>query len=117
MSIGTRIAELRKAQGISQGDLARNLEVSRQAVSKWEQGLSFPDTLKLIQLAELLDADVQYLATGTRAETPPPVVEEKIVVREVIRHVPRAEVKRNPLDNYLLAGGGFLVGLLVGLIF
>ncbi len=117
MTLGTRITELRKERAISQGDLARELDVSRQAVSKWEQGQSTPDPQKLLKLAELLQTDVQYLATGVKTEPPAPIIEERIVVREVIRHVPRAPVKANPLDKYLIAGGGFLLGLLVGLLF
>ena len=64
MSIGERITELRKAQNISQAQLAKALEVSRQAVSKWENGQSIPDMVKMIQLADLLKTDTEYLATG-----------------------------------------------------
>ena len=64
MSIGERITELRKEQNISQLQLAKALEVSRQAVSKWENGQSIPDMVKLIQLADLLKTDTEYLATG-----------------------------------------------------
>ncbi len=71
MSIGERIADLRKKQNISQFQLADALEVSRQAVSKWENDLSSPDTLNLIKLADLLNTEVEYLATG-RHSTPPP---------------------------------------------
>jgi len=40
MTIGERIAELRRAAGLSQEQLAELLEVSRQAISKWETGVS-----------------------------------------------------------------------------
>lgn len=126
MTIGQRITMLRKEKDISQSELARRLDVSRQAVSKWEQGQSSPDTAKLIQLAEILDTEVEYLATGTKPEPSSVVlnvvetverVEEKIVVKEVIRHVKRKPVKKNPIDYYLVGGMGFLLGILVGLIF
>ena len=52
MSVGERISLLRKEQKISQGQLADTLGISRQAVSKWENGQSSPDTLNLIRLAE-----------------------------------------------------------------
>ena len=95
MSIGERIMELRKEAGISQADLSKALEVSRQAVSKWENDLSAPDTVKLIQLADALDTDVEYLATGNHSvlKAPPQVVTmvrpvEKIVeVEKVIEKV------------------------------
>ena len=64
MAIGERIAELRKQRNISQVQLAKALEVSRQAVSKWENDLTTPDTLNLIRLADVLDTDTEYLATG-----------------------------------------------------
>ena len=124
MNIGERITALRKEKDISQTQLAKRLNVSRQAVSKWEQGVSSPDTTKLIQLAEILGTEVEYLATGTHPEPGSVVlnvvetverVEERVV--EVIRHVPRKPVKKNPIDYWIVGGGGFLVGLLVGLLF
>ena len=126
MNIGARIMALRKEKSISQTELAKRLNVSRQAVSKWEQGVSSPDTERLIQLAEILGTEVEYLATGTHPEPGSVVlnivetverVEEKIVVKEVIRHVRRKPVKKNPIDYWIVGGAGFLLGLLVGLIF
>lgn len=126
MNIGERIMALRKEKNISQTELAKRLNVSRQAVSKWEQGVSAPDTERLIQLAEILGTEVEYLATGTHPEPGSVVlnivetverVEEKIVVKEVIRHVRRKPVKKNPIDYWLVGGAGFLLGLLLGLIF
>ena len=126
MNIGERIMALRKEKNISQSELAKRLNVSRQAVSKWEQGVSSPDTERLIQLAEILGTEVEYLATGTHPEPGSVVlnivetverVEEKIVVKEVIRHVKRKPVKKNPIDYWIVGGAGFLLGLLVGLIF
>ena len=126
MNIGERIMALRKEKNISQTELAKRLNVSRQAVSKWEQGVSSPDTERLIRLAEILGTEVEYLATGTHPEPGSVVlnivetverVEEKIAVKEVIRHVKRKPVKKNPLDYWIVGGAGFLLGLLVGLIF
>lgn len=94
MSIGERIMELRKAAGISQGELSKALEVSRQAVSKWENDLAYPDVSNLIHLADLLDTDIEYLATGRRTygRRPPVVIRttetvEKIVEKPVIQTV------------------------------
>ncbi|MBP3660974.1 MAG: helix-turn-helix transcriptional regulator [Oscillospiraceae bacterium] len=124
MNLGERIISLRKERSISQTELARRLNVSRQAVSKWEQGTSSPDTAKLIQLAEILETEVEYLATGIRPEPKSVVLnvvetveKEKVVVREVIRHVKRRPVKKNPIDYWLVGVLGFLLGVLVGLIF
>ena len=86
MSIGERISELRKSQNISQGQLADALSISRQAVSKWENDLSVPDALKMIQLADLLDTDIEYLSTGRRnfSRRPPVVLNEVQIVEKVI---------------------------------
>ena len=62
MSLGERILELRKAADISQGQLAEDMGVSRQAVSKWES----PDTSKMIRLAEVLNTEVEYLVSGRK---------------------------------------------------
>jgi transcriptional regulator with XRE-family HTH domain len=70
MSIGQRISERRRSFGYSQEYIAEQLNVSRQAVSKWEQDLSAPDTYNLIALAELLDVSVEYLATGKQRPEP-----------------------------------------------
>ena len=55
------IKTLRKAKGLSQEELAIKLNVVRQTISKWEQGLSVPDAEMLIKLAEVLDTNVSTL--------------------------------------------------------
>ncbi len=125
MSIGERILTLRKTKAISQGDLAKQLGVSRQAVSKWENDQSSPDTLNLIKLADLLETEVSYLATGrSEIKPPPPIV---INLLSKVEHVPPPPVRSspavrrtpppirwNPRFLLLLGGGCFLVGVLLG---
>ena len=55
------IRSLRKGKGLSQEELAVRLNVVRQTVSKWEQGLSVPDAEMLVSLAEVLETDVSTL--------------------------------------------------------
>ncbi len=69
MTLANRISRLRKEKKLSQELVADTLCVSRQAVSKWENGLSSPDTENLIALAKLLEVDVDYLATGQLTES------------------------------------------------
>lgn len=127
MSVGERITALRKERSLSQGQLAEALEVSRQAVSKWENDLSSPDTIKLIKLAEVLDTEVEYLATGRKPvyEEPPIVlnmvkkvdkVVEKVVEKPVIKRVVRVKYLRNPLEFLVLGIVCFLLGLVLGLL-
>lgn len=104
MSIGERIAELRKEQNLSQVQLADAMEVSRQAVSKWETDQSSPDSLKLIKLAQILDTDIEYLTTGRRSygRRPPVVIKtvetvEKVVEKPVIQVVEKVVEVEKPV--------------------
>ena len=90
MSIGERIIQLRTQLGINQAQLAAAMDVSRQAVSKWENGQSVPSAAKRIKLANILDTDIEYLSTGRIVvPTRPPVVLEtvKTVEKPVIQVV------------------------------
>lgn len=64
LKIGEVIRELRGRKGISQETLAGVCRVSMQAVSKWENGQSYPDITFLPVLAEYLQVSVDYLLTG-----------------------------------------------------
>ena len=68
MSLGENINRLRSRQGMSQGDLAEALEVSRQSVSKWETDASVPELEKLIKLSELFGVTLDQLVTGKEPE-------------------------------------------------
>ena len=143
MSVGERINELRKQHNLSQVQLAKALGISRQAVSKWENDQSLPDTLLMIQLADLLKTDSEYLATGRHSQLnkPPtvitmvqkvdhvvekivekPVEVEKIIeVERVIEKVVEIpKIKRVVRVKYLrnpieFAAVGF-AGLIIGLL-
>ena len=136
MSVGERITELRKAAGMSQLDISRALDISRQAVSKWENDTSSPDVMNLIKLADLLDTDVEYLATGRRTygRRPPVVIKttetierivekpviqtvetvvEHIVEKPVVKTVEKPVVKRVYRKKYVRNSSDFLlVGIL-----
>ena len=86
MSLSERIIELRKAAGMSQYELSKVMEVSRQAVSKWESGVSSPDAMNLIRLAEVLDTDIEYLTTGRRnfGRRPPVVIKTTETVEKIV---------------------------------
>ena len=70
---------LRKEKGITQEELAARLNVVRQTVSKWEKGLSVPDSDLLIKLAEILDVPVsRLLGSKIEAETKPDALAEQL---------------------------------------
>lgn len=62
------LRNLRKAKGISQEEMAAELSVVRQTVSKWENGLSVPDAQMLIKIAQVLDTSVNVLLGEAAAE-------------------------------------------------
>ena len=55
------IKQLRKSKGLSQEELAIKLNVVRQTISKWEQGLSVPDSEMLVLISEVLETPVSIL--------------------------------------------------------
>ena len=145
MSVGERISELRNEKKLSQNQLAKLMDVSRQAVSKWETEQSVPDSLNLIKLADILETDIEYLTTGRQVvPTRPPVViktvetvevekvvekpviqvVEKIVEKEVnvpvevpvIKKIFRTKYIRNPIEYAIIGAVAFLLGLIVGII-
>ena len=59
--LNENIKVLRKSKGLSQQDLADKLNVVRQTISKWEQGLSVPDSDMLIAISEVLETPVSTL--------------------------------------------------------
>lgn len=61
MILADKITNLRKKAGWSQEELAHQLGVSRQAVSKWESGGSIPDLDKILRLSQLFDVTTDYL--------------------------------------------------------
>lgn len=69
--LNENIKKLRKSKGLSQEELAIKLNVVRQTVSKWENGLSVPDSSMLIALADELDVSVGVLLGETVTEPMP----------------------------------------------
>lgn len=129
MSIGERITQLRTQKKLSQGQLAEALDVSRQAISKWENDQTSPDTLHLIKLADVLDTEVEFLATGRKPVYEEPsiilnmvkkvdrVVEvEKVVEKSVVRRVVRVKYLRNPLEYAALSILSLIIGIILGAV-
>ncbi len=67
--LNENIKTIRKSKGLSQQELAVKLNIVRQTVSKWEQGLSVPDSDMLISLSEVLETPVSILLGETVIET------------------------------------------------
>ena len=83
MELGERIRELRTQRRMSQEALAAQLDISRQAVAKWENGTSMPSTANLLALCEVLQIELTELLSAGQA-----------MEKEVIMMAPEAERKK-----------------------
>ena len=83
MTVGERIQQLRKAAGLSQEQLAEQLDVSRQSVSKWELNDAAPEISKIIALSELFGISTDELLKG--AESIPAAAGEKESIAAIAR--------------------------------
>ncbi len=70
MTTGDKILKLRKEAGLSQEAFAEKLGVSRQSVSKWESGVSIPETDKILAMSELFGVSTDYLLKDDDCESP-----------------------------------------------
>ena len=68
MKFDEKLQKLRKASGLSQEALADKLNISRQAVSKWESGVSYPETDKLIQMSKIFNCSLDELVNDTETD-------------------------------------------------
>ena len=71
MRFGEKLQALRKARGWSQEELARQINVSRQALSKWESGAAVPDTENVVALSRLFGVTTDYLLLEEGTVTAP----------------------------------------------
>ena len=61
MTFSEKIINLRKAHGWSQDDFAEKLNISRQAISRWENDSALPDALNILQISKLFGVTTDYL--------------------------------------------------------
>ena len=71
MELSEKILTLRRARGLSQEALAEKLQVSRQAVSRWENGTALPDASNILQLSKLFGVSADYLLNNDWEENTP----------------------------------------------
>ena len=68
MTLSDKLKLLRKSNGMTQDMLAEKLDVSRQAITKWENGMAYPDIMNLIGLSELFHITIDYLVKDNSCE-------------------------------------------------
>ena len=69
MTFGDKLSKLRKEANYTQEQFAELLGVSRQSVSKWESGVTYPETEKLVRIAKLFSCSVDYLLGESNEES------------------------------------------------
>ncbi|MGV3463789.1 MAG: helix-turn-helix domain-containing protein [Heyndrickxia sp.] len=85
--IGSYISKLRKEKDFTQMDLANSLNVSHQAVSKWERGESLPDLGTLVELASMFEVSVDIILSGGKKEVVEP--KQEPFIKNIIEGHPR----------------------------
>ena len=90
--LNENIIRIRKSKGLSQEELAIKLNVVRQTVSKWENGLSVPDSSMLIMLADELDSTVSELLGEPIAE---PTIDDLKILSEKLEVINLQLAKRS----------------------
>ena len=83
-TLGQRFARLRKEKGLTQDDIAQKVNISAQAVSKWENDISMPDISVLPLLSDILDITLDELL-GKAKKQDVKLVEEKDINKMVLR--------------------------------
>ena len=109
--LNENIKAIRKSKGLSQQELAMKLNVVRQTISKWEQGLSVPDSDLLISLSGALEAPVSALLGETVMEAEVDEVKALSEKLEIINlQLARRKVMRKAILHWLL------IALCVGIV-
>ncbi|MCD7859653.1 MAG: helix-turn-helix domain-containing protein [Firmicutes bacterium] len=97
MILSEKLLTLRTRAGLSQEELAEKLDVSRQSISKWENGSSIPGIDKILEIAKLYGVSTDYLLKDELEELPDEVV------ADVYRPMPVREVSAEEANEYLAA--------------
>ncbi len=123
MTFGEKLQKLRQKAGMSQDALAERLNVSRQAVSRWERDETMPETDKVVALADLFGVTTDYLLRqGTEEEPqaaqPAAATPHKDSGRDILERLGYLAKTKGYLLGWVLIGWGVLdlvVLLLMGL--
>jgi len=116
MRLGENIYRLRTERGMSQGDLADALSVSRQSVSKWETDGATPDLDKLLKLSQLFGITLDELVTGESAPLPEPELQSEPEPKVIYVERTEPTVPKRKIAGYALFGMAILVVLLCTLL-
>ncbi len=85
MEFNTELQRLRKERGLSQEELGEKLGVSRQTISKWENGSAYPDMLNLMTISEFFGVTADELINGKKEDAVRTLAEDEQFVPEVVQ--------------------------------
>ena len=108
MTLGEKIYNQRKFRGMSQEELASQITVSRQAVSKWELGESVPDTENVVQLSKLFGVSTDYLLNDN--------IETDMDISVVCENSDKQKKKYNLIMLYAVIGTFLGVLICIGIL-
>lgn len=115
MILAEKIALLRRQNGWSQEELADQLNVSRQAVSKWEGGIGFPDVSLIEPLATSLGITIAELFKGEKAENNVDHEYESLL-SDVVKVSANEISKKKKITNWIIAITVAILYLLISVI-
>ena len=78
-----KLAQARKSKGLSQAELAIEVEAEQQSVSRWERGVAYPAFDRLLMIAKALDISLDWLIDPAREES----LEDERLTRQLLRSV------------------------------
>lgn len=104
MTFGEKLQYLRKSKGMSQEQLASIINVSRQAVSKWELNDSLPDVENILQLSKLFEVSIDYL------------LKDDIEIENTLKSIDNVTNNKNTAYTLSIASFAFIaIGLLLAI--
>ena len=115
MGLSERVTALRKQAGWSQEELAQRLDVSRQAVSKWESGQVIPEVEKIVELSKVFDVTVDYLLKPSEIDELSVKTEilEQQQKQMLVREQKRTQISKNIMYSigiYLIFFAVYFIG-------
>ena len=115
MSLGERLAQIRKENGLSQDAFGQTLNVTRQTVSKWELDQAFPEMGKLIEISKKYNVSIEWLIGIREERNDPTDLSEKQL--QTVENILNKYLDKKPKRQYLnyvkyclLAFGLFIIG-------
>ncbi|MGO1043061.1 helix-turn-helix domain-containing protein [Clostridioides difficile] len=114
LNLGENLKRLRKEKNLSQEQLAEMLNVSRQAISKWESNKTYPDIENLILLRNLFNVTLDDLIVNTnKTEVEDTIVPSKLPTDNITDY-DKNEEENDPSDNLIICG--FIIGISIGFV-